>query len=214
MSKYAGWVLERIAALIPRLPTPAERRSFWEPLFSPGEVARDLVAIFLREWFYSGPPAAESPDQFVRCWEEIIHYAVSESHGSVDDAGGLFLMGLHWQGPAEYRQAVGRLLPLYRDWAERHLTGDRTAKQFARFLGAPAAFDLVPSGITWLAEALPSFRDSRDDSLDEAITDLLRATWNRVASNLDLRSAIQELLAWIVQRATPAALTLQEEIRR
>lgn len=214
MSKYAGWVLERIAALIPRLPTPAERRSFWEPLFSPGELARDLVASFLNEWFYSGPPAAESPEQFVRCWEEIIHYAVSESHGSVADAGWVFLMGLHWQGPAEYRQAVGRLLPLYRDWAGRHLTGDRTAKQFARFLRAPAAFDLVPSGITWLAEALPSFRDSRDGSLDEAIADLLRAAWNRVASKPALRSAIQELFAWIVQRATPAALTLQEEIRR
>lgn len=214
MSKYAGWVLERIAALIPRLPTPAERRSFWEPLFSPGELARDLVASFLKEWFYSGPPAAESPEQFVRCWEEIIHYAVSESHGSVADTGWVFLMGLHWQGPAEYRQAVGRLLPLYRDWAGRHLTGDRTAEQFARFLRAPAAFDLVPSGITWLAEALPSFRDSRVGSLDEAIADLLRAAWNRVASNPALRSAIQELFAWIVQRATPAALTLQEEIRR
>jgi hypothetical protein len=214
MSEYEGWVLKRIAALIPRLSTPAERRSFWEPLFSPGVVARDLVAIFLREWFYSGPPGSESPDQFVRCWEEIIHYAVAEGHGAVDDSGWIFLMGLHWQGPAEYRKAVGRLLPLYRDWAGRHLSGERTAKQFARFLGAPAAFDLVPSGIAWLTAALPSFRDSHESSLDEEIVNLLRAAWKRTAPDPTLRSPIQELFAWVVQRATPAALALQEEIRR
>jgi hypothetical protein len=214
MSEYATWVLERIAALIPRLPTPAERRSFWEPLFSPGEAARDLVASFLNEWFYFGSPAAEDPDHFVRCWVEIIHYATSESNGSVGDVEWKLLMGLCWQGSAEYRPAVGRLLPFYQVWAEEHLAGGQTAEQFARFLGAPAAFDLAPSGIAWLAAALPSFRDSHESSLDEAIVDLLRAAWKRSTLTPTLRSPIQELFAWVVQRATPAALALQEEVRR
>lgn len=140
MSEYAAWVLARIAALIPRLQTPAERRSFWEPLFSPGEVARDLVASFLREWFYSGPLAAETPDHFVRCWVEILHYATSENNGSVGDVEWKSLMGLYWQGPAEYRPAVGRLLPFYQNWAEEHLTDGQTAKQICPLPGNTRGF--------------------------------------------------------------------------
>jgi hypothetical protein len=78
----------------------------------------------------------------------------------------------------------------------------------------PAAFDLAPSGIAWLAAALPSFRNSHESSLDEAIVYLLRAAWKRIASTPALRNPIQEFFAWVVQRATPAALALQEEIRR
>ena len=122
-------------------------------------------------------------------------------------------MGLYWQGSEEYRPAVRRLLPLYENWVEAHLAGDQTAKQFARFLGSPAAVDLVPSGVTWLAQALPSFRDSSRDSLDEIFVDLLRNVWRRIPSYPALKAPFQELFAWVVQRATPAALNLQEEIQ-
>jgi hypothetical protein len=214
VSGYTSWLLGRIAVLILRLLTPYERQSFWEPLFSPGEAARDLILSFLRSWFYTGSPAADSPDHFVQCWQELIHYAAAlERNGQGGAVDWNLLMGLQWQGPAEYRPAVGRLLPLYHAWAAKHLNDGRTVKQFARFLGAPAAFDLVPSGIVWLAAALPSFRESRETDLDEAIIDLLRASWRRITPDSALKRAFQELFAWVVQRATPAALVLQEEIR-
>ena len=214
VSEYTSWLLDRIAILILRLPDPDERRSFWEPLFTPGEVARDLIVSFLRSWFYTSPPAADSPDHFVQCWEELIHYAAAlERNGQDGAVDWNLLMGLQWHGSAEYRPAVGRLLPFYQDWAVKHLNNGRTVKQFARFLGAPAAFDLVPSGIAWLAAALPSFRDSRETDLDEAVVNLLRATSPRITPDPALRRPFQELFAWVVQRATPAALVLQEEIR-
>lgn len=214
LSDYTTWLVGRIATLTLQLSNLDERRSFWQPLFSPGAAARGLIGAFLRAWFYDGPSAAESPDHFVQCWEELIHYATGlDRNGQGGAIDWNLLMGLRWRGSAEFRLAVRRLLPLYQDWATKHLNDGRTVKQFARFLGAPAAYDLAPSGIIWLAAALPAFRDSRESNLDEAIVDLLRASWKRITTDPALREPFQALFAWAVQRGTPAALVLQEEVQ-
>jgi len=209
-SNYTSWIFRRIGALIPRLEAQKERRSFWEPLFSPGTLDRDLGGSFLMTWFDAGPSAAESPDFFVQCWEEMIRYAAAlEDDGPGKTVDWDLLMGLYWNGSAEFRDSVGRLLPLYRSWAAKHLNGGRTVKQLSRFLVTPGARDLLPDGILWLSKSLPSFRESHERGLDEAVVELVRTGW----PDPSLRKPLQELLAWVTRRATSAALALQEEIR-
>ena len=75
-SEFDGWIYQSVAQTIPQM-TPVERpEALWQPILNLGAPAHEWVKRFFWYWFTNGARSASSPADFVRCWREMILYAL------------------------------------------------------------------------------------------------------------------------------------------
>ncbi|HKV12711.1 MAG TPA: ABC transporter ATP-binding protein [Thermoanaerobaculia bacterium] len=227
LSDYETWLFTHLAGLIPQLSTAAERESFWRPVFvrsDPAYRSFSRVRTFLDAWFSKGLEAAGKPETFVSCWEEMIRFALftPDLGGHVDDILGLYWGAAKIKSP-QYRTALRRLIPLFEQWAERHLRGARDIQKLGDFLLRPSALDFVCPGMRWLRGALPSLRsgghdEEQEERLEQTLVNVLRTGWvhfpDPIRGDNALRDDFQYLLSWLAGRGGATALDFQEEVRQ
>jgi hypothetical protein len=226
---FDTWVFGLVAGAVPCL-TPAEdRRSLWQPILDLGSAAHQWVERFFWDWVTDGLRAAQSPQDFVRLWADMIEHALASPawdptvNRTYDLEGMVFqLLGFDsrmnklGQNPA-FGQAVAGMESVFARAAQRWFNMPKVVTGFLNFVIQPAAAGLLLPGIKWLAAAVPSF-DSYDwkYGLEENLIAFLHACWerehHRISGDPSLQGAFLSLLACVVSRGGHAAIALRDRV--
>jgi hypothetical protein len=111
---------------------------------------------------------------------------------------------------------------LYKTWADNELAhGEDNVAGFSGFLATDSGAPLRMEGLQWIAAALradPDFgkwyRDSTSNAFMEFLDTVATENAAEVSKDEPARQALLELVAHAVSRQFPAALALQERIRK
>jgi hypothetical protein len=111
---------------------------------------------------------------------------------------------------------------LFEVWAKKQLTaGEDNLAGFCGFLGTEAGKPLRIDGLQWIADTMKAnpdlgkwFRDWTSNAFMEFLDVLVSQHAEEVSKNDKAREALLQLVAHAVSRQLPAALALQERIRR
>ncbi len=114
---------------------------------------------------------------------------------------------------------VGRLHDLFASWAARYLgRDDDNITAYAYFLTKPVAVQLRGDGITQIAQALIARTHRHFDRharTGETLVELVElALSENAGASEELRPAILSIVDVLVDQRVPAALALQDRIRR
>lgn len=117
---------------------------------------------------------------------------------------------------------VVEMRDLYEKWARKHLSGDEdNVAGFCRFLASNAGTVIRLDGLLWLTESFQSdrgasrwHREGTGSALVEFLDVIVSQEAQKVSADHKVREALVGLAADLVARQVPAALALQERIRR
>ncbi|CAM4283849.1 hypothetical protein COEX109129_16545 [Corallococcus exiguus] len=220
-------VLQKLAALSLAAPDN-ESQAVWGPVLAHGPAAHHALKHFIRSLFrHLGK--IDDPAAFERVWRAVVEYGLAAEWSKP----GLWfygeelicdLLGFGNEAALE-RLAPGaalRMKDVYERWAQGHLDRqEECVTRFSHFLttsfGAPLRLD----GLRWIAAMLKAKNPSKHWYREEtgiALVDLVAAALGSDAHALskgaDARQALVELAAVLAAKNTPAALALQERIKR
>lgn len=218
--------LARIASLLPA----NETIFIWKPLFELGSNAHYAIRHFLDAWFVQFSRQGNSP-VILQTWKNMLEYALG-SEKWISGRRWYYgeqllrqLLGMHSEAflIREDRQSVVlELKDYYKQWALKHLSREEdNITAFCRFLGSKVGAVIRMEGIVWLKESLTADAKSsygRRDHTGNALVELFDTSINenakQIAENPEVREALVSLVADLVAKQIPAALALQERIRR
>ncbi len=211
---------------------PAERApEIWRGVLGLGPAARHLIEQFVGAWFIElnrGCDAAE----FCTRWRDMIEFALSAGWaegGHWFDEQRILLRLLGFGSEAflsnlpDAAQTVLAMRDLYRRWAEANLKVDEeNVNAFARFLASKSGEGLRIDGVKWLSESFANasrqqyWRDQggTGDALVNLLDIVLHENSAAFTQEQEARDALLALAAYLVARQVPAALPLQERIKR
>ncbi|SFU14134.1 hypothetical protein [Mesorhizobium sp. YR577] len=211
---------------------PAERApEIWRGVLGLGPAARHLIEHFVGAWFIELNRGCDAA-AFCARWRDMIEFALSAGWlegGHWFDEQRLFLRLLGFGSEAfltnlpDAARTVLAMRDLYRRWAEANLKIDEeNVAAFARFLASNPGAELRIDGVKWLSA---SFADAsrkqywRDQGgTGNALVNLLDIVLHENASAFkqeqEARDALLALASYLVARQVPAALSLQERIKR
>lgn len=75
--QFDVWLMQRIAELVARTPSPEIARTFYVPILELGPAGRHWVEDFLEAWITIGLQIAADTAVFVRIWQDMVQYTVS-----------------------------------------------------------------------------------------------------------------------------------------
>jgi hypothetical protein len=209
----------------------ASGSTFWGPVFALGPRGHYAIGAFLRAWFQQINETTEA-DAFGQRWRAMTEHVIP--------GPGWGTTGLWFHAHKLDRQVLGfadaerlarisghaallrAMRDLYKAWADKRLRGDEdNLAAFCNFLAQPGGAPLRLDGLVWIAAALeadPEINQWYRDRSAAAFMALLDAV---VLENSDqLRNfqgaseAIVKLAALAVSRQLPAALALQERVKK
>lgn len=220
-------ILLKLGALSITAPA-GEERAVWEPVLEHGPAAHYALQHFIRGLFLR-LGKGDDPVAFERVWRATVEYGLAAdwSQPGLWFYGERLICDLIGFGNED---ALSRLNPgaalrmkdLYKRWAATHLARDQECvTRFCHFLmtkfGAPLRLD----GLRWLAVMLkgrePSsiwYRDSTGDALVELVAVALSSDAQALSQHAQARQALVEIAAALAAMSIPAALALQERIKR
>lgn len=220
-------ILLKLAALSLAAPDN-ESQAVWEPVLAHGPAAHHALQHFIRGLFLrhgkSNDPAA-----FERVWRAAAEYGLAADWSKP---------GLWFYGERLICELLGfgnedalvllapgaalRMKDVYERWAQGHLARDEECvTRFSHFLttrfGAPLRLD----GLRWIAAMLNAknlsnhwYREETGIALVELVAAALGSDAHALSKDADARQALVELAAALAAKNTPAALALQERIKR
>ena len=174
-----------------------------------------------------GVRAAQSKEEFVGCWREMLAFAIAQSdwsgHWRVDDLVAE-ICGLNYGGTLigddeEFAPLLEQMIPLLAQAAAKWFPRISVAHRFARFLSRPAACRLIPDGLCWLwdsASQLDNHGWERDDTVERDLIAALRASWQccseRITKDVAVRDAFLGILNTLTSRQNHAAIALRDRV--
>ena len=205
-----------------------EERAVWEPVLSHGPAAHYALEHFIRGLFLRLGKGEDSV-AFERLWRATAEYGLAADWSQP----GLWFYGERLICDLlgfSNEHALSRLNPgaalrmkgIYERWAAAHLARDEECiTRFCHFLttdfGAPLRLD----GLRWLAATLkalePSGRWHRDGTgaaLVELVAVALSSNGQALSQDAQARQALVEIATALAAMNIPAALALQERIKR
>jgi hypothetical protein len=228
-SEFDGWIYQNVAQTIPQM-TPVERpEALWQPILNLGGPAHDWVERFFWYWFTNGARSASSPADFVRCWREMILYALGHPRWDPDanlrrdlDDIVIELLGfdVRWTRlslDGEAAVAVGALKDVFEKSAQRWFSTPKVTRGFLAFAVRPGAAHLLLPGVSWVAKAVEAF-DSYDwrNRMEDSLVNFLDVCWQResteVSANTELRKSFLGLLSTLISRGVHAAIALRDRV--
>jgi hypothetical protein len=220
-------ILQKLAAL--SLVAPENRdRAVWEPVLAHGPAAHYALQAFIRGLYLrlgdSGDTAA-----FERVWRAVAEYSLAADWSKL----GLWFYGERLicdllgfgNEDALSRLAPGgafRMKDVYEQWAQTHLGRDEECvTRFSHFLTTTFGGSLRLDGIRWIAAILkaknPSdhwYREGTGNALIELVAAALDSDAHALSQDPEARQALLEVAAPLAAKNIPAALALQERIKR
>jgi hypothetical protein len=232
MHQFGYAIADEIARLIIDSPAAAGP-ALWRPVFSLGPKGHYAVGHFLTCWF-SQITETTVVAEFAQRWRPMIEFMVLDEEWA---KGGPWYYGQELErqvlgfGASDYLKRLpghAALVRMMRDlfevWAKKRLTGDEdNLAGFCGFLGTDAGGPLRMDGLQWIAQAMKVnsdlgkwFRDHTSNAFMEFLNVLVSEHAAELArdDNDKARQALLDLSAHAVSRQLPAALALQERIRR
>ncbi len=220
-------LLDKLADLTLAAPE-TEARALWESVLVHGPEAHYALGHFIRSLFQCLTNGAD-PAAFERVWREITEYGLEAKW----DKPGLWFHGerlnadlLGFGNETALHQlpsgAALRMRDVYERWAEQHLERDEECtKRFCYFLTTEFGASLRFDGLRWIAtmlkENVPSsywYRKGTGDALVTLIDSSLTQDAQALANDNEARQSLVEISAVLVARNIPAAMVLQERIKR
>jgi len=226
-SGFDDWIFSIVARAIPQLTSDENPASLWKAILDLGAPAHEWVERYFWHWFTDGLQASASPEEFVRLWQSMVFYALSNpkwdpqqrySHYDVEDMV-IELLGLdpRWNAFASdesFLVPLKSMTALFDQAAQRWFT-PRVIRNFLHFVVKPAAAPLLLRALPWLATAFTSF-ESYDwrDGIEGGLIEYLHVGWKREGQNIladpKLNKAYRDLLASVVSRGSHAAIALRD----
>ena len=220
-------IVAELARLMAEVPVKTAAAIF-EPVIALGPLGHYSIGSFLSEWF-SGISETTNSTEFGQRWRPMVEYMLGRS----DWTNG---RGWHY-GQRLQRQVLGfgsslsripghaalivSMRSLYKAWSDKELAQDEdNIAGFCGFLASASGAPLRLDGLQWIAAALradPEFGKWYRESTSNRFMEFLDtvATENaEVSKDEPARQALLELVAHAVSRQFPAALALQERVRK
>lgn len=222
-------VLQKLARLVLTFPRE-EAVTFWRPVLELGGDGHYSVQHFLNCWFLE---IARRQDRsgISHLWRAMLEFAQGASN---------WTSGRRWYREQQlFRQLLGfdsevfaqsthsttlvaEMRDMYEKWALKHLPGDEdNIAGFCRFLASNAGAVIRLEGLLWLKQSFDSDGTTdqwRREHTGKALIDFLDVIVSQevqtVLTDQTVRQALVTLAAKMVARQVPAALALQERIRR
>lgn len=222
-------VLQKLAQLVLSSP-PDEAGTLWRPVLDVGGDGHYSVQHFLSSWFLQVSRCSDRSG-ISQLWRAMLEFALGASN---------WTSGRHWyRGEQLLRQMLGfdsavfaqltnsttlvaEMRDLYESWARKHLSADEdNVAGFCRFLASNAGAVIRLDGLLWLNESFQSDRgasrwrrEETGSALVEFLDVIVSQNVQQVSADPKVREALVSLAADLVARQVPAALALQERIRR
>ena len=222
-------VLQKLAQLVLSSP-PDDAETLWRPVLDVGGDGHYSVQHFLNSWFLQ-VSRRQDLSAIPQLWRAMLEFALGASH---------WTSGRHWyRGEQLLRQLLGfdseffiqltnsttlvvEMKDLYEKWARKHLSADEdNVAGFCRFLASKAGAVIRLEGLLWVKESFQSdrgasrwHREGTGSALIEFLDVIVSQNAHQVSADPRVREALVSLAADLVARQVPAALALQERIRR
>jgi hypothetical protein len=223
-----------IAAELARLvaEAPVDRAAaLWRPVLALGPKAHYAVGTFLTQWFNQISETTEI-GAFASRWRPMIEYMIGNDSWAT---------GRQWHygqqlerqilgfgasdclaRSADHAALIGAMHDLYKAWAEKRLNrNEDNLAGLCGFLSSRPGTPLRIHGLLWIADALRTHADFgkwyRDgtSSVFMALLDVLMSHHaTEISKSETARQALLDLSAHAASRQLPAALALQERVRK
>ena len=195
-----------------------------------GPPAHEGVERFFWHWFTDGLRSSTSPAEFVRIWQDMVLYALSNpkwdaqqlySRYYVEDMV-IELLGLdaRWNAFARddsFTAPIKSMTPVFAQAGQQWFSMPRIVRSFLYFVVNPALASLLLPSLLWLSKAIESY-DNYDwrDGIEVGVIEYLHVCWQRerqsVLANPDLKKAYFDLLASVVARGSHGAVALRDRV--
>jgi len=205
-----------------------EARELWEPVLVHGPEAHYALQHFISGLFLRLSKGGD-PYAFERVWREMAEYGLAAKWEKRRQwyYGERLICDLLGFGneDALLRLSPGaalRMRDIYERWAEFHLERDEECiKRFSYFLTTEFGASLRLDGLRWIATMLKAhnptdywYRNGMGDDLIELVNTSLNQNAQALVNDSQARDALVEIAAVLAARNIPAALALQERIKR
>jgi hypothetical protein len=211
--------------------SPNSSAELWPPIFQLGPKGHYSIGTFLTSWFSQITETTDAAS-FVQRWRPMIEYI----RGATDwDSGHQWFYGQQLErqvlgfGAETYIKRVTDLpslirgmQDLYKAWADKRLRGDEgNIAGFCEFLSTDAGRPLRMVGLQWIATAIEGesgagrwHRDSAASGFMAFLNVMISEHGEEITTDANARQALLNLVANAVSRQIPAALALQERVRK
>jgi hypothetical protein len=131
-------------------------------------------------------------------------------------------VGAPLAGSADHASLIGVMHDLYKVWAEKRLKrNEDNLAGLCGFLSSGPGTPLRIHGLLWIANALRAhvdfgkwYRDGTSNAFMEFLDELVSHHATEISNNETARQALLDLSAHAASRHLPAALALQERVRK
>jgi hypothetical protein len=227
--EWHQWLFDRLALVIPGMTPEEHPEDLWKPILELGVEGHNWVELFLSSWFTVNLQVIPPRPGFSREWKKMIEFASSWAAWS-SPTGTHYDRQIIWCNlmgfggirlslwTEAHRNTVTEMRDLYAAWAQQFLPSLRCAANFAAFLIEPAADDLLPYGIVWLATAIEAegvriYWDKTDES---TLSSFVGHCWNLCRSSVrkdsQTFSAFRSILRVLADRQNPVAMQILSEV--
>jgi hypothetical protein len=223
-NQLAYSVIQTIAKMMVKASGPVAQE-LWEPVLKLGAAGHYSVGHFISCWFFE--TARLDAAEFAARWRPMIEYALNApewGRGQPWYYGQSLLRQILGFGseafldrnPA-FQGIVRGMAHHYERWAREHLAREEdNVTGLCLFLASSTGHSLRMKGLGWLQQAVtakPWYRSAMGNALLEFLNVTLTQDAQELRSDTAARDAFLALVALLVSKQVPAALTLQERAR-
>lgn len=224
-----GYTLLENLARISAILKFKDSAAIWQPVFLLGSSAHYAIRHFLDAWILQVSRKGNDPE-IIQTWKAMLDFSLASENWT---SGRRWyygqqllrqLLGFHSEvflAKEESRPMVLQVKNYYKQWVEEHLsTEEDNIAAFCIFLSSKAGSVIRLDGIVWIKDALKLEgrshwrRDRAGDAMVELLDIAIKENAQEIAKSLTVREALLVLAADLVAKQVPAALALQERIRR
>ncbi len=216
------WLLQSVAYVVLDLPQPAERATFWQPIFGSAPRGAHWIEIFADALLTAAGATPERGHAFKQIWPAMTEWALSSSAWSYSRRTA-FSLATAWRillglDSAEQflklnHDRLASWVPLYAHWASDWLSERTCAVMFCRFLQLPTTAALLPHGLNWLSKHVvsSSLRYQRDmsDAVSELLVILLDTRQNEIVDDQKALQSYRALLSSLIAIQHPRAVEVE-----
>ena len=223
-NQLAYSVIQTIAKMMVKASGPVAQE-LWEPVLKLGAAGHYSVGHFISCWFFE--TARLDAAEFAARWRPMIEYALNApewGRGQPRYYGQSLLrqiLGFRSEAFLDRNSAfqgiVRGMAHHYERWALEHLAREEdNVTGLCLFLASSTGHSLRMKGLEWLQQAVmakPWYRSAVGNALLEFLNVTLTQDAQELRSDTTARDAFLALVALLVSKQVPAALTLQERAR-
>jgi hypothetical protein len=216
------WLLRNVAYVILDLSQPAERETFWQPIFESAPHGAHWIEIFVEALLTAAGTTPGRSHAFREIWPAVTKWALSSSAWSYSTRRA-FRLATAWrillgldnaeQFLKNNHDRLASWIPLYARWASDWLSERTCAVMFCRFLQLPATAPFLPDGLNWLNKHVvsASLRYQRDvsDAVSELLVILADTRQNEIVGDQKALQSYRALLSSLTAIQHPRVVEVE-----